>query len=352
MYEAQGNTEKALKVGFRALEITEARLGPEDTNVSSILIRLGRVFIREGKYKEAKAYFKRSLAIIQHKLGPEHPHAADTIYELGALYLIKPEEIGKMNDDKGWAKDKAEKFFLQALEIKEKSMGSNHPDVARILNRLGSLYIERVQLNIAEQYLTRAYKIMKEKLGPYHSRVGQALKHMMTLFQSQEKVQRSIECGVEALKVFEKIGGPSSQFTIANILVLLSELYVHSEGHNSENARKNLNRALEIRMLKHGPEHPDTIHIHKLIANLRIPPPPPMPLRPLVAPKVEMIEEGERPVIDDARSQLLSDIRKRYGLQEKAVKIFNKPVLQMMKNVKKNAKDKEGWWKQNYTYKK
>lgn len=122
---------------------------------------------------------------------------------------MKPEEIGSKNNNKGWAKDKAEEYFLKALAIKENSLGPNHPDVARILNRLGSVCIlslslfifassnscfpflsfisplslsnqdtERVQLNIAEQYLTRAYKIRKEKLGPYHSRVGQTLKRI------------------------------------------------------------------------------------------------------------------------------------------------------------------------------
>jgi tetratricopeptide (TPR) repeat protein len=75
----KGNTEKALKVGYRALEITEATLGPDDPNVSSILIRLGRVLMRELKYKEAKAYFKRALAIVQTKLGPEHPQTADNV---------------------------------------------------------------------------------------------------------------------------------------------------------------------------------------------------------------------------------------------------------------------------------
>ena len=74
-----GNSEKAVKVGLRALEITEARLGPDDPNVSSILIRLGRVYMREGKFKEAKAYFKRALAIVQNKLGPEHHYAADNV---------------------------------------------------------------------------------------------------------------------------------------------------------------------------------------------------------------------------------------------------------------------------------
>ena len=64
------------------------------------------------------------------------------IYELGSFYFVKPEEISKgKNNNKGWAKDKAEEYFLKALTIKEKSLGPNHPDVARILNRLGSVCI-------------------------------------------------------------------------------------------------------------------------------------------------------------------------------------------------------------------
>lgn len=40
---------------------------------------------------------------------------------------------------------------------------------------------------------------------------------MITLFQSQENAARAIESGVEALKVFEKIGGANSLTTIANV---------------------------------------------------------------------------------------------------------------------------------------
>eukprot|EP00026_Physarum_polycephalum_P000414 Phypoly_transcript_00415.p1 GENE.Phypoly_transcript_00415~~Phypoly_transcript_00415.p1 ORF type:complete len:1535 (+),score=349.28 Phypoly_transcript_00415:114-4718(+) len=347
MYEGQGNSAKALQTGNRALEITEARLGPDDPNVSSILVRLGRVHMHDRKYKEAKAYFKRALTIVQNKLGPEHHYAGDNIYELGSFYFVKPEEIGSKNNNKGWAKDKAEEYFLKALAIKEKSLGPDHPDVARILNRLGSVYTERVQLNIAEQYLTRAYKIRKEKLGIYHSRVGQTLKHMMTLFQSQENASRAIECGLEAIKVFEKIGGASSNTTITNILVLLSELYVQLETYKSENAKKCLLRALEMRTAKLGPDHPDVQHVQSLIKGLSVPPPPPLPARPLVPVVMEEIEEKEIPIIDSARSKLLDDIRNR--AVNKAPPTIKQKLFKELKT-KKNALDSAGWWKQNYAY--
>jgi len=344
MYEEQGNTEKALKAGMRALEITEARLGPDDPNVSSILIRLGRVYMRSNQYKQAKGYFKRALTIVQNKLGPEHNYAADNIYELGSFYFVKPEEIGSKENTKGWAKDKAEEYFLKALTIKEKSLGPDHPDVARILNRLGSVYIERVQLNVAEQYLVRAYKIRKEKLGAYHSRLGQTLKHMLTLYQSQEKAPKAIETGLEALKVFEKIGGPNSIATVANILVLLSELYVQTEGHKSDNAKKTLNRALELREAKLGADHAEVIRIKGLIRNLSIPPPPPPPARPLTAPVMEEIEKTDAPEIDSGRSQMLDEIRNRARNAQ-----VKRQLNQQIKN-KKNATAQAGWWKQNYTY--
>jgi Tetratricopeptide repeat len=58
------------------------------------------------------------------------------------LYFIKPEEISNNKENQNeWSKDKAEEYFTKALKIKEGSLGPKHPDVARILLRLGSLCI-------------------------------------------------------------------------------------------------------------------------------------------------------------------------------------------------------------------
>ena len=43
--------------------------------------------------------------------------------------------------------------------------GDQHPDVARVKNRLGTLYIERTQFSRAEQYFKDALSIRIATLG-------------------------------------------------------------------------------------------------------------------------------------------------------------------------------------------
>jgi hypothetical protein len=51
--------------------------------------------------------------------------------------------------------DKAEEWLLRALAIKERTLGKDHPDVSRVLVRLGGLYIERVEYDKAENFYKR-----------------------------------------------------------------------------------------------------------------------------------------------------------------------------------------------------
>jgi hypothetical protein len=90
------------------------------------------------KYKLAKSTLKRALKIAEAKFGKEHPYTADIVYEIGCFYLLKPEELGANSNKKAWSADKAEEWFSKALKIAESALGENHPDVARVCNRLGS----------------------------------------------------------------------------------------------------------------------------------------------------------------------------------------------------------------------
>ena len=87
----------------------------------------GNLFRDQNKYKEAANLLNDALAIREKTLGENHPAVAATLNNLAVLYGKR----GKYKD--------AEPLCKRALEIREKVLGSDHPDVAKQLNNLALL---------------------------------------------------------------------------------------------------------------------------------------------------------------------------------------------------------------------
>ena len=68
-----------------------------------------------GDYKAAEPYYKQALEIKKKALGEEHPSYASSLNNLGNLYM-------NMGDYKA-----AEPYYKQALEIRKKALGEDHP---------------------------------------------------------------------------------------------------------------------------------------------------------------------------------------------------------------------------------
>ncbi|GAB6036983.1 hypothetical protein JCM15519_15420 [Fundidesulfovibrio butyratiphilus] len=62
----------------------------------------------------------------------------------------------------------AEQFHRRALEIREKALGPDHPDVAISLNNLATLVYAQGDYQGAKPLLRRALQIWEKKLGPDH----------------------------------------------------------------------------------------------------------------------------------------------------------------------------------------
>ncbi len=73
--------------------------------------------------------FQRSLAIEERALGSEHPNVADVLNNLAALYDTQGKYV------------EAEALYQRSLAIREKALGPEHPDVAISLNNLAFLYV-------------------------------------------------------------------------------------------------------------------------------------------------------------------------------------------------------------------
>ncbi len=73
----------------------------------------------------------------------------------------------------------------QVLAIREKALGSDHPDVAQALNNLAALFRDQGRYAEAEPLLKRALAIYEKALGPDHPDVAQALNNLATLYYNQ-----------------------------------------------------------------------------------------------------------------------------------------------------------------------
>jgi len=70
---------------------------------------------------------------------------------------------------------------VRSLEIRERQLGSDHPDVANSLFNLAALYHNTQRYPQALQSIQRAIQIYEQKLGTEHPETQKALGWLQTI---------------------------------------------------------------------------------------------------------------------------------------------------------------------------
>jgi len=195
-----------------------------------------------GKYDEALPYIERALEIRERTLGPDHPDVSQAINALAALHYFKGEY------------SKAEPLYRRALAVWEKSLGPEHPDVAHTLNNLAALYSVLGDYAKAEPLMRRALAIKEKSLGPEHPDVADSLNNLANLYGALGDYAKAKQLYQRALTIKEKSLGPEHS-DVATSLNNLASLY-SAQGDYAE-AEQIHQRTLAIKEKSLGPEHPD-----------------------------------------------------------------------------------------------
>jgi len=116
-----------------------------------------------------------ALSIREKTLGENHPAVAATLNNLAVLY-------GKRGKYK-----EAEPLCKRALEIREKVLGKDHPDVAKQLNNLALLCQNQGKYEEVEKYYQRALEIYESKLGPDDPNVAKTKNNLASAYLKQGK---------------------------------------------------------------------------------------------------------------------------------------------------------------------
>ncbi len=148
----------------------------------------------------------------------------------------------------------AEPLYRRALEIDERSFGSDHPDVGTDLNNLAALLMETNRLAEAEPLMRRALEIDERSFGPDHPNVGTDLNNLAQLLKATNRLAEAEPLMRRALEI-EKLsfgaGHPNVSIRLNNLAWLLKETNRLAE------AEPMMRRALEIDERSFGSDHPN-----------------------------------------------------------------------------------------------
>jgi CHAT domain-containing protein/Tfp pilus assembly protein PilF len=188
----------------------------------------------------ALPHFERALDIREKRLGPDHPDVGQAINGLAILHFYKGEY------------SKAEPFHQRALAILEKSLGAEHPDVANSLNNLALIYTTLGDYTKAEPLFQRALAIREKSLGAEHPDVANSLYSLANFYSDLGDYARAEPLYRRALTIREESFGQEHP-GVATCLDDLALTYSHLGDYAK--AEPLFQRALAIRGKSLGPEH-------------------------------------------------------------------------------------------------
>src|SRR6266540_4477285 len=147
--------QKAAQAGAYEIQIEELRAATDADRALQEARKLYKKAIdlrNAGKYDEALSPFERALEIRERRLGPDHPDVSQAINSLATLHYYKGDYA------------KAEPLYQRALAIREKALGPEHPDVGISLNYLAILYAAKGAIAQAITFQSRANAVSERNL--------------------------------------------------------------------------------------------------------------------------------------------------------------------------------------------
>ncbi|MDD5087484.1 MAG: CHAT domain-containing tetratricopeptide repeat protein [bacterium] len=197
--EVLGSLSEA-ECGYRRLlDVRCLLLGDDDPETAAVHYALGRIYQRQGRYRDAVAAYTETLRIWEKSLGPRSPYLGHVLKSLGGvlidlcqydraeLYLIRAVDVYRNADDEGvrpWAQGPlsnlgslyqtlgrgadAERTLLQALEL--------NPRDRFTLDDLASVYVDQKRWAEAEEMYRRSLAVRREKLAKTHHEISWSLR--------------------------------------------------------------------------------------------------------------------------------------------------------------------------------
>ena len=207
--------------------------------------KFGRMLSEQGYADEAEKFQIQVLDVRSRTLGEEHP---DTMRAMGDL-AISYRSLGKYAD--------AEKLDVKVLDMRNRLLGEDHPDTITAINKLGISYSSLGKYADAERLAIIVLDMRSRLLGEDHPDTIWAMGNLASTYESLGKYVDAERLTIKVLDIRNRLLGedhPDTICAMSNLATSYGKLGKYTDAQKLEIEVLNMrNRLL-------GEEHPDTIN--------------------------------------------------------------------------------------------
>ncbi len=214
----------------------------QDSRLSYAASQLGSFLLHAAQYAEADPLLRRSLEIMERSLGKDHPEVAIRLSNLAQL----------LKDTNRLAE--AEPLMRRSLEIVERSFSKDHARVAIPLNNLAHLLQATNRLAEAEPLMRRSLEIDERSFGEDHPDVAIRLNNLAHLLQATNRLAEAEPLMRRSLEIDERSFGKDHPRVASRLNNLAQLLQATSRLAEAEPLMR---RSLEIDERSFGRDHPN-----------------------------------------------------------------------------------------------
>jgi hypothetical protein len=253
-YRYLGEVNLAIREGERALELRQAKLGPEHPDTLVAMNNLALAYKAAGKLDRAVPLLEVALRHLTTKLGPGHADTLAAMNNLATAY----QAAGKL--------EQAIPLLEQGLERQRAKSGPDDPGTLRSMNNLGEAYRAARKLDQALPLLEQTLQRKRVRLGAEHPETLQTMNNLALAYQDAGKLDRAVPLLEQTLQLHKaKLGAdhPSTLTNMSNLAV------AYRQAGKLDQAVPLLEQVVQLRKAKLGAEHPDTIQTMNVLAKWR-----------------------------------------------------------------------------------
>ncbi|MCI0695058.1 tetratricopeptide repeat protein [candidate division KSB1 bacterium] len=252
-FKDRGENATCLKWWQRAQQICEAHQPFAEELLVSILNNRGHVFQLQGDWISAFTQYKQALAIRKKRFGEEHPEVARSFDNLGEL-------LGAQGN-----RDGALTLHRRALAIRKNVLGEEHPEVVASLMKIGEIL--RLQRDYAGAFAPyrQALAILQNVYGEAHPYVVTCLDNMGRVLEAQGDWAGALTYYKQALAIRRQVLGEEHPEVATNLNNI--GLVLHAQ-QDWTGAIEHLRRALAILKKHFDLEYSDTQTVRENLASI------------------------------------------------------------------------------------